>query len=139
MLGAMTVFFFKKKEFRDFKNIERNVQYYAEEGIKTVDSASGLLQGDISLFSGQELSIKSPGASLMGFAQIINMAELCIFEWANKNPKEIMKELLRKKMVEQDKNKGIRHAAYESLSGAIKEEIDSVLKNLEKTGVYSEQ
>lgn len=129
---AYALFFFQKKKFIKQVNIEKNVEFYALEGIQTVDDISGLLQGDISLEGGRELAIKSPGASMLSFNQIIDIAQKISKEWKNKNVKDLIKQLLEEKMKKQQASTGSRHQIFSSLETTIKKEMKPYIEKLAK-------
>lgn len=132
---AYALFFFKKKEFINAFNEEKNVKFYAEEGIATVDAVSGLLKGDISLSNGRELAIKSLGASMLGFSQVENIAKKIVYQWDKKNSKEFLKALFQEKIdafkvgtKSQGRNKLLKDVSQE-VAKTVKKDAEKTLKS----------
>ena len=76
-------------------DMEQNIQDYMEE-VGKVDSASGLLQGDVTV-GNIEYAIKSANASIPGLAQFTKFAKEILADDFNIKKLEEKKETLRKK------------------------------------------
>lgn len=75
---AYAGFYLSKDETFNNHGLEHNVGYFLTSdkyGVVNVDTTSSLLQGDISIDGDQDYAIKSFGASMAGYSQMVKIAQ----------------------------------------------------------------